>query len=73
MTKTRSHLHMFQRIFNSTKFSLYLYMFIFVIEQDIWVMRSNGILKSRSIARGYQTSMLYVSMLGLELVYMLVC
>jgi hypothetical protein len=34
-------------------------------------MRSNGILKSRSIARGYQTSMLYVSMLGLELVYML--
>jgi hypothetical protein len=31
-------------------------MFIFVIEQDIWVTRSNGLLKSRSIARGLSTS-----------------
>jgi hypothetical protein len=35
MIKTRSHFHMFQRIFKLTKFALYLYMFIFVIEQDI--------------------------------------
>jgi hypothetical protein len=41
MIKTRSHLHMFQRIFKSTKFAMYLYMFIFAIEQDMWVTRSN--------------------------------
>jgi hypothetical protein len=29
-------------------------MFIFSIEQDIWVTRSNMLLKSHSIARGYQ-------------------
>jgi hypothetical protein len=61
MTKIRSHLHMFRRIFKSTKFALYLYMFIFAIEQDIWVMRSNKLLKSRSIARGYQL-VLFISL-----------
>jgi hypothetical protein len=60
MIKIKSHLHMFQRIFKSTKFALNLYIFIFAIEQDISVTRSNELLKSRSIARGYQLVLLYI-------------
>jgi hypothetical protein len=54
MTKTRSHLHMFQRIFKSTKFTLYLYILIFIIEQDIWVTRSNEFLNLAASREGYQ-------------------
>jgi hypothetical protein len=54
MNKTRSHVHMFQRIFKLTKFALYLHIFIFAIEQDICVMRLNGLLKPRCITWGYK-------------------
>jgi hypothetical protein len=36
MNKTSSHLHMFGRIFKSTLFSLYLKIFIFTTNQDLW-------------------------------------
>jgi hypothetical protein len=36
MNKIRSHLYMFKRIFKSTKFTLYLNMFIFTIDHDLW-------------------------------------
>jgi hypothetical protein len=36
MNKTRSHLHMFERIFKSILFSLYLKMFIFTTNQYFW-------------------------------------
>jgi hypothetical protein len=40
-------------------------MFIFAIEQDIWVTRSNGLLKSPSIVRGYQlVTIISISMKG---------
>jgi hypothetical protein len=55
----RSYLHMFQRIFKSTKFALYLYMFIFTIEQDIWVTRLDEILKYRNITQRLSTNSSY--------------